>query len=708
MRPLQMIKLFLLLAVIIGVLFLVPDISQAEINSVDITQKIVRIIPDQMILGGDVATKANTLNKCTEHLVADMPEGGIILGVNPNSCNPTDGKGGSATAEISLPDIYSPTVYTLKLSWPNQNGKGLYSPHRNQTGSIMFDGQSLWNKRTAVPGTDNEYNAAENETVLTSVVITGTRSYTLTINVPEQTVWNLGRIELAAYPYPKTMKGIGYSPYRNCQYPGGKLEPSEKDIKEDLFRLSHTSTSIRTYSSTGINSTIPAIAKSMGLKVFAGAWLDGNQENDEKEIQGLITLANKIDVDGLIVGNEYYLRHRQAQDISYLLKQITKVREGIKNKSIPITTAEVSGLMFNWENTVPKIDPLYQKIIDEIDFVLVHIYPFWDSKTIKGAAALTVNQYKAIQKIMNDRYGNKRVMIGETGWPSAGERNGLATPSLENQRRYSYEFLLLAEQEKVDFMYFDAFDELWKTEEPGLVGQNWGYSYTDRTVKHNFNGVLIPPDQLKALPVDRYSPEITSDKYTNTQTFPVYTDWPTHFQFTNISSSGRSDNKQMKFIPSGFMGDVESISLFECDRTSPRVGDMASKNTFSFNGSKEWGGIYWLSNNNWNGPGINIYEKLNVNKGAPIILTFWARGERGSEKVIFKVGGVTQGKDSIKLPAQTKWITLEKAWNKYTIDLSGEDLSNVVGGFCWVTNKDQNPDRSSITFSLDNVRYEIE
>ncbi len=64
----------------------------------------------------------------------------------------------------------------------------------------------------------------------------------------------------------------------------------------------------------------------------------------------------------------------------------------------------------------------------------------------------------------------KRVVIGETGWPSAGSPNNEAVPSLENQRRFYLEFLALADANNVDYFYFDAFDELWKIEEPGGVG----------------------------------------------------------------------------------------------------------------------------------------------------------------------------------------------------------------------------------------------
>jgi hypothetical protein len=49
-------------------------------------------------------------------------------------------------------------------------------------------------------------------------------------------------------------------------------------------------------------------------------------------------------------------------------------------------------------------------------------------------------------------------------------------------------------------------------------------------------------------------------------------------------------------------------------------------------------------------------------------------------------------------------IDLSIEWQHYTIDLTGKDLSHVIGGFCWMTNKNQNPYGSTIF--LDDIKYE--
>lgn len=118
-------------------------------------------------------------------------------------------------------------------------------------------------------------------------------------------------------------------------------------------------------------------------------------------------------------------------------------------------------------------------------------------------------------------------------------------------------------------------------------------------------------------------------------------------------------------------------------RTEPCPGKPADKRSFA--------GIYWLYRpNDWHkGADLTGYSKL----------TFWARGETGTEMVEFKIGG--QDDSDTRTIGETP---LEKAWKQYAIDLSGMDLKHIAGGFAWVTSMKNNP--SGATFYLDDVRIE--
>jgi exo-beta-1,3-glucanase (GH17 family) len=705
-----------------GLLIITTDQAARVIASAPLTAgSIITLTPDEMTLTDHVATQANTVGQCTEPWLASVPTGTIILGVDPVSCDPATWSGGTATAQVFLPNVYTKTVYALKLFWPDRDGKGLHSPRRNQVAAITFDGHPIWSKRTTTLSTFGNYYAAEHQPILTTLVVTQSLTHTLAISVSAQTAWDLSQIELRSYPYPAQIQGIGYSPYRDCQVPAGVVQPSSQDMEEDLWRLFHTTNAIRTYAATGVNHQIPALANQLGLPIFAGAWLDHSDTPalDEAEIQALITLANTTTLQGVIVGNEFYLRHRTSADINYLGQRIAQVKSGLANPNLPIMTAEIDNLMFSWQSVASPvstgIQSVYRPVLDNTSVVMVHIYPYWSGLSIEGAAAFTVQRYKAIQNLIAQTYPgqNKRVIIGETGWPSGGQTNGQAVPSLANQERYLREFLLLAEQQGVEYLFFDAIDEQWKIISEGPVGPQWGYSHTDRTAKHNFYGVLLPmqalfyPYQiyLPFLARNASSPELApawvDDLFAslasqsliagNSSPFLVYSEWPT------LGSP--------QFVGSNFIGDTDNIQQYECDRADPHSGEMAIRASFSPTGTLGWGGVGWLYPENNLGTQPQGIDLSWANK-----LTFWAKGATGGEKVQFFVGGVgTQTDpypDSVRPEVSTGYLQLQNSWQQYTLNLRGKNLTHVVRGFGWSTDHCANP--TGVTFYLDDIQFEYD
>jgi hypothetical protein len=165
-------------------------------------------------------------------------------------------------------------------------------------------------------------------------------------------------------------------------------------------------------------------------------------------------------------------------------------------------------------------------------------------------------------------------------------------------------------------------------------------------------------------------------------------------------------NIQSVFTPSGWMGDGEFgrryIEFSGSDHTNPHGRENSVKITYRF-GPTKWGGMYWQNKpDNWGDQPGNNYSAQGFSK-----VTFWARGEHGGEMLEFKVGGIDkQGKryrDSVL--AMTGRIALTKDWKSYSIDLSSQDLSSLIGGFCWVASADYNHG-NQITFFLENLTME--
>lgn len=150
------------------------------------------------------------------------------------------------------------------------------------------------------------------------------------------------------------------------------------------------------------------------------------------------------------------------------------------------------------------------------------------------------------------------------------------------------------------------------------------------------------------------------------------------------------------------MGDGQSgrryLEFTRNYRTNPHSEPACIKVSYR-RGPKRWAGIYWQNKaNNWgDSPGADLsrYSRL----------TFWARGENGTELIEFKAGGISSGKtyqDSFS--ATTGAVPLTTHWQKYTIDLRGKDLSNVIGGFAFVASSADNS--GGADFFLDDIQYE--
>jgi parallel beta-helix repeat protein len=93
------------------------------------------------------------------------------------------------------------------------------------------------------------------------------------------------------------------------------------------------------------------------------------------------------------------------------------------------------------------------------------------------------------------------------------------------------------------------------------------------------------------------------------------------------------------YIPSGWMGDWNDITFNDSYTSDPHSGANCIKINYSANGSQgnNWSGIYWQDpENNW-GDKIGGFNLTGAAE-----LTFWAKGEKGGEKMEFKVGGINR------------------------------------------------------------------
>ena len=274
----------------------------------------------------------------------------------------------------------------------------------------------------------------------------------------------------------KQLEYVCYSPYRDGQQPGG-AEPTEAQIREDFKILAPLVKGIRTYAVDGIHAQIPKLALEAGLEVYIGAWVGKDDNANLAQVNALIAQAKSGNtaIKGLIVGNEVLLRNDVAK--ARLIEYIKMVKAA--NTGIPVTTADI-----------------YQRIGDNaadlapvVDFVLAHVHPFWEAQSAENGAAHVLRGWNLVKT----RYPGKRVIIGETGFPSAGQTIGAAVPSEAAQARFTDDLARLGAAQGMTFMLFTSFDEQWKSAE-GPVGAHWGLWKRDRTEK-------AAVAKIKALPI---------------------------------------------------------------------------------------------------------------------------------------------------------------------------------------------------------------
>jgi exo-beta-1,3-glucanase (GH17 family) len=256
------------------------------------------------------------------------------------------------------------------------------------------------------------------------------------------------------------LNSVSFAPFREGQSPLTRVYPTNEQIDEDLRMLADKTRSVRTYSSLSGLQDVPAMARKYGLKLIQGAWLGGPTIEDENraEIAQLIKAANDYPdvIERVIVGNEVLLRGEM--DPQQLLEYIRQVKKAVKQ---PVSYADVWSFYLR-----------YPEIAKEVDFFTVHILPYWEDEplTVEETAAHIEKNYRRIR----EAYPGKPILIGESGWPSAGRQRGWAVPSVVNEARFIRSLVQVANKNGFDYNIVEAFNQPWKSKLEGVVGANWG------------------------------------------------------------------------------------------------------------------------------------------------------------------------------------------------------------------------------------------
>jgi exo-beta-1,3-glucanase (GH17 family)/cellulose synthase/poly-beta-1,6-N-acetylglucosamine synthase-like glycosyltransferase len=290
-------------------------------------------------------------------------------------------------------------------------------------------------------------------------------------------LWGLLRDKQQAPDFHGILPSVSYAPFEGTAHPDVDNIPTVEKIRDDLKKLSTITRAIRLYSSTGGVELVPPIAAEFGLKVTVGAWIDKNNERNEREIDAAINLArHNSNVIGVVVGNETI--YRGEQKVDDLIELIKRVKKSV---NVPVTTGEIWNI---WRD--------YPQLAYSVDFIAAHVLPYWENFTDKQA----VDQAVAMFQLLRDQFPGKRIVIAEFGWPSAGYNLRNAVPGAFAQATVLRNFVNRAEAIGMDYNIVEAIDQPWKFFEGG-VGPYWGILNAAREPKFSWTGPIVNPDYWK-------------------------------------------------------------------------------------------------------------------------------------------------------------------------------------------------------------------
>ncbi|MCG3681649.1 glycosyltransferase [Aliarcobacter butzleri] len=261
------------------------------------------------------------------------------------------------------------------------------------------------------------------------------------------------------------IESLSYSPYEGYN----KNLLSKQQIYDDVNMLENFTNKLRTYATLEANAVLEATPDS-NMPIDLGLWISGDHEQNHLEIKRAIKLLEKYPnrINSVIVGNEVLLR--ADLDEVELFAYVDFMRQFTKK---PITVAETWDV---WER-VPDL-------AKHVDFLTIHILPYWEKIPIDRFNEFIIEKYSLVEKI----HPNRKIVIGETGWPSHGYNNRSAVPSLKNQAMAIRGFVNLANEHGWHYNIIEAFDQQWKGYDEGNVGQYWGIFTSDRALKFQLNG----------------------------------------------------------------------------------------------------------------------------------------------------------------------------------------------------------------------------
>ncbi|MDH3381424.1 MAG: glycosyl hydrolase family 17 protein [Flavobacteriaceae bacterium] len=325
---------------------------------------------------------------------------------------------------------------------------------------------------------------------------------------------------------------LGNPEYLAISYGGYRINtrdsvPTIEQIKEDMKILAAMKIKmLRTYNVhlDEVPNLLEAISQlkkedqNFEMYVMLGAWIDcknawtdkdpiHNEESERNttEIETAVALTNKYpDIVKIIaVGNEAMVKWATSYYVEphIILKWVNHLQDLKKSGKLPSNLWITSSDNFaSWGGDVPSYHTEdLVKLVNAVDFLSVHTYPFHDSHyntefwlTPENDSELTdiekiddamlraknhaISQYQGVVNYLKNLGIQKPIHIGETGWASSSDGfygNDGSRAADEYKAGLFYKHMRdWTKEVGMSCFYFEAFDEQWKDASNPLGSEN--------------------------------------------------------------------------------------------------------------------------------------------------------------------------------------------------------------------------------------------
>ena len=282
------------------------------------------------------------------------------------------------------------------------------------------------------------------------------------------------------------MAGLNFSPYLAGQDPNQGTQISENQLTSRMQMVVPLTRSVRTYSATHGIDAAGRVAHTLGLDVTVGAFLGRDVAENASQKNNLLAAVQAGLTDATVILGSEVLERGDLTEAA-LIAELQQFRQ-----ALPPTVR--LGYSDTWHQLLE-----HPAVVDQADVVYVNVYPYFDSVPLDQATRHLDFIFARLRATVQP----KPLILSETGWPSAGPQRGGAIPSASNAATYLRNFVGWAKARNVEYFYFEAFDEAWKTAE-GAQGPHWGILDASGNMKSGmnsaFSGAPVPDTWSRAIP----------------------------------------------------------------------------------------------------------------------------------------------------------------------------------------------------------------